>query len=178
MFFDNGYSALKFADVEAISFPLSPPPPHADGPTHNSSETDRRPLDELLAFIEGPHEDGEGGGVSSVAMTINNTTSKTGKKKKKTKKIQVRIFFPTGCELNSSLWFPSNHHSWQQQMRIAAPPSHMMCYQMLCHCHVRTHFWTLREMRQDEVTTQLTNQIERLHNTQLTNQIASSVDTL
>ncbi|CAI8016362.1 hypothetical protein GBAR_LOCUS10037, partial [Geodia barretti] len=56
-------------------------------PQHNCSETDSRPLDELLAFIEGD-EEGEGGGVSSVSMTTNNT-SKPGKKKKKTKKILV-----------------------------------------------------------------------------------------
>jgi hypothetical protein len=54
-------------------------------PQHDNSETDSRPLDELLAFIEGD-EEGEGGGVSSVSMTTNDT-SKPGKKKKKTKKI-------------------------------------------------------------------------------------------
>ena len=51
----------------------------ADNPQHNCSETHSRPLDELLAFIEGD-EEGEGGGVSSVSMTTNNT-SKPGKKK-------------------------------------------------------------------------------------------------
>ena len=60
----------------------------ADNPQHDNSETDSRPLDELLAFIEGD-EEGEGGGVSSVSMTTNNI-SKPGKKKKKTKKIHVR----------------------------------------------------------------------------------------
>ena len=48
-----------------------------------------RPLDELLAFTEG-----EGGGVSSISMTANNTP-KPGKKKKKTEKNHVRkILFP------------------------------------------------------------------------------------
>ena len=60
----------------------------ADNPQHDNSETDSRPLDELLAFIEGD-EEGEGGGVSSISMTTNDT-SKPGKKKKKTKKIHVR----------------------------------------------------------------------------------------
>ena len=55
----------------------------ADNPQHVNSETDSRPLDELLAFIEGD-EEGEGGGVSSISMTTNNTP-KPGKKKKKTK---------------------------------------------------------------------------------------------
>ena len=53
---------------------------------HNCSETDSRPLDELLAFIEGDKE-GEGGGVLSVSMTTNNTSKP---RKKKTKKIHVR----------------------------------------------------------------------------------------
>ncbi|CAI7991148.1 hypothetical protein GBAR_LOCUS632 [Geodia barretti] len=57
-------------------------------PQHNCSETDSRPLDEQLAFIEGD-EEGEGGGVTSVSMTTNHT-SKPGKKKKKTKKIHER----------------------------------------------------------------------------------------
>ena len=60
----------------------------ADNPQHNCSETDSRPLDEQLAFIEGD-EEGEGGGVTSVSMTTNHT-SKPGKKKKKTKKIHER----------------------------------------------------------------------------------------
>ena len=59
----------------------------ADNPQHNCSETDSRPLDELLAFVEGD-ERGEGGGVMSVSITTNHT-SKTGKKKKETKKIHV-----------------------------------------------------------------------------------------
>ena len=66
----------------------------ADNPQHDNSETDSRPLDELLAFIEGD-EEGEGGGVSSISMTTNNIP-KPGKKKKKTKKIHVRniLFLP------------------------------------------------------------------------------------
>ena len=54
----------------------------ADNPQHDNSETDSRPLDELLAFIEGD-EEGEGSGVSSVSMTTNNTPSLGRKKRHK-----------------------------------------------------------------------------------------------
>ena len=62
-----------------------------DNPQHDNSETDSRPLDELLAFIEGD-EEGEGGGVSSVSMTTNDT-SKPGKKKRRKRFMYEKFCF-------------------------------------------------------------------------------------
>ena len=61
---------------------------------HNNTETDSRPLDELIAFIEGEGEEdgdnGGGGGVIVGMTTTTTTTTKAGKKKKKVKKVHVR----------------------------------------------------------------------------------------
>ena len=86
---------------------------------HSGCETDSRPLDDLIAFIEGD-EEGEGGGVMVTTAT---NTSKATKKKKKAKKVHIN-FSSNSVFCDCAVNFHSNHHSRQQRRKRAVVWDH------------------------------------------------------